>query len=103
MALRAYARRMWIEEMFGDMKKHGLDLENTMLRQADRPSRLTLAVALLYVWMISIGTRTVQDELRYFVDRKDRRDLSVFQIGLRFIDRQLLNSLPFQLSLCSYR
>ncbi len=31
MALRAYARRMWIEEMFGDMKNHGFYLESTML------------------------------------------------------------------------
>ena len=89
--------------MFGDMKKHGFDLENTMLRHADRLSRLTLAVALLYVWMISTWTRTIKDGLRHFVDRKDHRDLSIFQIELRFIDRQLLNSLPFQLSLCSYR
>lgn len=103
MTLRAYARRMWIEEMFGDMKDHGFDLENTMLRHADRLSRLTLAVALLYVWMISTGTRTIRDGLRHLVDRRDRRDLSIFQIGLRFIDRQLLNSLPFPLLLCSYR
>jgi hypothetical protein len=103
LTLQAYARRMWIEEMFGDMKKHGFDLESTMLRHADRLSRLTLAVAFLYVWMISTGTRTIQDGLRYFVDRRDRRDLSIFQIGLRFIDRQLLNSLPFPLLLCSYR
>lgn len=34
-AWRAYARRMWIEEMFGDIKKHGFDLENTMLRHVD--------------------------------------------------------------------
>jgi hypothetical protein len=26
MTLRCYARRMWIEEMFGDLKKHGFDL-----------------------------------------------------------------------------
>jgi hypothetical protein len=103
MTLRAYARRMWIEEMFGDMKDHGFDLESTMLRHADRLSRLTLAVAMLYVWMISTGTRTIRDGLRYLVDRRDRRDLSIFQIGLRFIDRQLLNSLPFPLSLCSFR
>jgi hypothetical protein len=103
MALRAYARRMWIEEMFGDMKRHGFDLESTMLRHADRLSRLTLAVSLLYVWLISTGTRTIQDGLRHLVDRKDRRDLSIFQIGLRFIDRQLLNSLPFCFSLCVYR
>jgi len=102
MALRAYARRMWIEEMFGDMKRHGFDLESTMLRHADKLSRLTLAVALLYVWMISTGTRTIRNGLRYLVDRRDRRDLSIFQIGLRFIDRQLINSLPFRVSLYSY-
>ena len=89
--------------MFGDMKRHGFDLESTMLRHADRLSRLTLAVALLYVWLVSTGTRTIRDGLRYQVDRRDRRDLSIFQIGLRFIDRQLLNSLPFRILLCSYR
>ena len=103
MALQAYARRMWIEEMFGDMKGHGFDLESTMLRHTDRLSRLTLAVALLYVWLVSTGTRIIRDGLRYQVDRRDRRDLSIFQIGLRYIDRQLLNSLPFRISLCSYR
>lgn len=102
MALQAYARRMWIEEMFGDMKGHGFDLESTMLRQADRLSRLTLAVAILYVWLVSTGTRIIRDGLRYQVDRRDRRDLSIFQIGLRYIDRQLLNSLPFRILLCSY-
>lgn len=103
MTLQAYARRMWIEEMFGDMKDHGFDLESTMLRHAERLSRLTLAVAFLYVWMISTGTHTIKNGLRFLVDRRDRRDLSIFQIGLRFIDRQLLNSLPFPLSLCFYQ
>jgi len=103
MALRAYSRRMWIEEMFGDFKKHGFDLESTMLRHADRLSLLTLAVAFLYVWLISIGTITTRNGWRHLVDRKDRRDLSVFQIGLRFIDRLLVNSKPFQVILCSYR
>ena len=101
LTLRDYRRRMWIEEMFADFKKHGFDLESTMLRNAPRLSRLTLAVAFLYVWLLSIGSRTIRAGLRHFVDRKDRRDLSLFQIGLRFIDRQLLNSLPFSLPLCS--
>jgi len=103
MALQAYSRRMWIEEMFGDMKRHGFDLESTMLHHADRLSRLTLAVVLLYVWLMSVGTRTIQDGLRHLVDRKDRRDLCIFQIGLRSIDRHLINSLLFQVFLCSYR
>jgi hypothetical protein len=36
------------------------------------------------------------------VDRKDRRDLSIFQIGLRIIDRCLINALPFKLILCKH-
>jgi len=102
MALRFYSRRMWIEEMFGDFKKHGFDLESTMLRHFLRLSRLTLAVALLYVWLMSVGGRTIRDGLRHLVDRKDRRDLSVFQIGLRFIERSLTNAFSFRILLCSY-
>ena len=40
-AVAAYRRRMWIEEMFGDFKKHGFDLESTQLRHFIRLSRLT--------------------------------------------------------------
>ena len=101
LTLRYYRRRMWIEEMFGDFKKHGFDLETTMLRHAPRLSRLTLAVAFLYVWLLSVGSRTIRAGLRHLVDRKDRRDLSIFQIGLRFIDRKLLHVLPFSVLLCS--
>jgi hypothetical protein len=103
MTLQAYSRRMWIEEMFGDLKGHGFDLESTMLRHAEKLSRLTLAVALLYVWSISIGTKTIRNSQRDQVDRKDRRDLSIFQIGLRFIERLLINLRPCPVHLCVYR
>jgi len=73
---------MWIEEMFADFKKHGFDLENTMS-------------------LLSAGIRTIRSGLQHFVDRKDRRDLNIFQIGLHYIDRSLLHSLSFSLSLCS--
>ncbi len=103
MALKAYTRRMWIEEMFGDLKRHGFDLESTMLHSFVRLSRLTLAVALLYVWLISTGTRTIQNGLRPLVDRKDRRDLSLFQIGWRIVERWLVNALPVRVSWCVYQ
>jgi hypothetical protein len=38
-ARRAYKRRMWIEEMFSDLKGHGFDLESTHLRHFLRLSR----------------------------------------------------------------
>ena len=103
MALNAYARRMWIEEMFGDLKKHGFDLESTMLHNFVRLSRLTLAVVLLYVWLISTGTRVIREGLRHLVDRNDRRDLSIFQIGLRTIERRFVNAFPICVSWCVYR
>jgi hypothetical protein len=101
-ALRFYKRRMWIEEMFGDLKKHGFDLECSMLHSFLRLSRLTLAVAFLYVWLVSTGGRTIHQGLRHLVDRKDRRDLSIFQIGLRLIERRLVNVASICVSLCTY-
>lgn len=89
--LRAYGRRMWVEEMFGDLKKHGFDLESTHLRHFMRLSRLTLLVALLYIWLMHRGAQVIKDGLRHLVDRKDRRDLSIFQIGLRYVERCLVN------------
>jgi hypothetical protein len=102
MALSFYARRMWIEETFGDLKRHGFDLESTMLRHFLRLSRLTLAAALLFDWLISTGTWAVKSGLRHLVDRKDRRDLSYFQIGLRLIERYVTNDEPLPFSLCCY-
>ena len=88
--------------MFGDFKKHGFDLESTMLRHFLRLSRLTLAVAYLYVWLISTGARTIHRGLRHLIDRKDRRDLSISQIGFRFVQRRLTNALSIPIPLCSY-
>jgi hypothetical protein len=102
LTLRYYKRRMWIEEMFGDLKGHGFDLESTMLRHFSRLSRLTLAVAFLYVWLLSNGGKFIRIGMRHLVDRTDRRDLSLFQIGLRLIERRLLNLLPVSPSLCAY-
>lgn len=94
-ALRAYRKRMWIEEMFGDFKGHGFDLESTQLRHFLRLSRLMLAVALLYLWLIAYGSKVIKAGRRYLVDRKDRRDLSLFRIGLDMIDRHLTNHEAF--------
>lgn len=40
--IQMYKVRMWIEEMYGDMKGHGFDLEATHLRHRERISRLVL-------------------------------------------------------------
>jgi hypothetical protein len=86
-ARQAYARRMWIEEMFGDWKGHGWDIEPTHLRHPDRLSRLVLAIALLYIWLVFYGERVIRAGWRAWVDRRERRDLSIFRIGLDVLQR----------------
>jgi len=101
-ALKAYRVRMWIEEMFGDLKGHGFDLESTHLRHFLKLSRLTLAVVLLYFWLVAFGAHIIKVGLRRLVDRNDRRDLSIFQIGLRSLERRLTNDQPILLSFRFY-
>jgi hypothetical protein len=88
-ALRLYRRRMWIEEMFGDMKGHGFDLEASCLRHADRLSRLTLAVCILYLWLVALGEHVLCHRLQAEVDRADRCDLSIFRLGWDWLERRL--------------
>jgi hypothetical protein len=100
---QSYARRMWIEELFGDLKNHGWDLEATQLRHFLRLSRLTLAVCLLYVWLLATGRRVIKAGQRAWVDRNDRRDLCLFQIGWRTTERHLALDLPVRVSLTTSR
>jgi len=86
---RTYQRRMWIEEMFGDWKGHGWDIQTTHLRQPARLSRLVLAICLLYLWLVLYGQRVIKAGWRAWVDRHDRRDLSLFRIGLDTLQRCL--------------
>lgn len=97
--LRAYRCRMWSEETFGDLKKHSVDFESTHLRHHLRLSRLTLVVALLYVWLITRGQRSIQRGQRHWADRRERRGFSVFQIGWRIIEWRLINELPISVLL----
>jgi hypothetical protein len=94
--LRLYHRRPWIENMFGDLKDNGFDLERSAMRHFLHLSRLTLAVCLLYVWFLAFGTQLVCAGLRTQVDRADRRDLSLFRIAWDFLQRALRLGLPFE-------
>lgn len=95
--IRLYKIRMWVEEMYGDMKGHGFDLESTHLDDVDRISRLVLAVCLTFVWFIALGSWVVKRGYRHFVDRKDRRDKSYFRIGWDWIEDCLRLDRPLRL------
>lgn len=99
---QAYRRRMWIEETFGDLKGNGFDLESTHLRHFLRLSRLTLAVVLLYVWLVAFGSQVIKSGQRYLVDRSDRRDYSIFRIGRNMVERRLINGSNLRISFVLY-
>jgi Transposase DDE domain len=92
--IRLYKRRMWIEEMFGDMKKHGFDLEASHLRHFLRLSRLTFAVCVLYLWLVALAEHVITHRLTREVTRPDRTDLSIFRIAWDFLERRLALSDP---------
>lgn len=100
--LRAYKYRMWTEEMFGDFKGHGFDLEQTRLRSAAKLHRLTLAVCLLYLWLVASGSKVIKQGLRKRVDRKSRRDLSIFRIGFDMALRCIANASSLTIFLIPY-
>ena len=99
-AIRLYRRRMWIEEMFGDLKDNGFDVEATHLRDSHRLDRLMLALALLYGWFIALGEHLIHIGQTALVDRADRRDLSLFRLGFDWLDRWIYpKTLPTSFSL----
>ena len=89
-----YRVRMWTEEMYGDMKGHGFDLEATHLDHVDRISRLVLVACLSFVWLITLGGWVVKRGLRHLIDHKSRRDKSYFRLGWDWLARCLRLSEP---------
>lgn len=82
--LRDYGKRMWIDEMFSDFKGRGFHLDKTHIEEAERLERLILGVALVYVWLTHLASGLVKRGQRKQVDKGFARQLSYFQIGLRW-------------------
>lgn len=89
--LRDYARRMSIEQSFRDDKSGGFDLAHTRLQHAERLERLLLAVAIATLWCHELGEHVLAQgtDVRREIDPGFERELSLFQLGLRWLKRCL--------------
>jgi hypothetical protein len=87
--LREYAIRMDTEEAFRDDKSGGFNMADTRLQHADRLERLLLALAIATLWCHKLGEEVfAQGEAgRRMIDPGPTRELSVFQLGLRWLKR----------------
>jgi hypothetical protein len=87
--LREYGLRMDIEESFRDDKSGGFDLAHTRLQHPERLERLLLAVAIATLWCHELGEHVLAqgEACRREIDPGPQRELSIFQLGLRWLKR----------------
>ena len=85
--LQDYLKRMHIEEGFRDDKSGCCQLQKTKLRDAERLNHLLLAYSLVILWSHQLGQQTFQSKQRKEIDPAAKRQLSIFQIGWRKLQR----------------
>lgn len=88
-ALYGYQKRYRIETFFSDQKSRGFHIHKSHLADPARLARLLIAACLAYIWIIYLGVTAWQTGQAGLIDRNDRRDLSLFQIGLRWLTHLL--------------
>jgi hypothetical protein len=84
-----YQMRFWIETLFGQQKSRGFALNRTQMTTPEHIDRLLLAVVIASCLTLGLGTHLVIIKQTKRVDRSDRRDLSLFQLGWRYLFRLL--------------
>jgi hypothetical protein len=89
-----YKKRFRIETFFSDQKSRGFFLHNSLLSDPKRLARLMIAACLAYIWIVFLGVQALSKRLHTVIHRTDRCDLSLFQLGLRFLNYLLNQELP---------
>jgi Transposase DDE domain len=97
-ACRWYEKRFRIETFFADQKSRGFHIHKSHMSDVQRLSRLLIAACLAYIGVVYLGSVCEREQWRHIIHRRTRCDLSLFQLGLRFLE-YLLNeemSIPVQ-------
>ena len=97
-AIRLYQRRFQIETLFSDQKSRGFHIHKSHISAPKRLSRLLMAVSLAYLWVIYLGTQSLQHGWYRQFHRTSRVDLSLFQLGLRLLDHMLNQGWPLHVA-----
>lgn len=84
-----YQMRYWVETLFGNHKSRGFQLARTKMTTPEHIDRLILAIAIATCFTLGLGTHLIVTKQTDQVDRADRRDLSLFQLGWRWLYRLL--------------
>jgi hypothetical protein len=82
-----YDKRYWVETLFGNCKSRGFQLARTHMTTPAHLDRLILGLAIATCLTLGLGTHLIVIDQADQVDRADRRDLSLFQLGWRWLYR----------------
>lgn len=84
--LNLYERRMWIEEMFRDLKSSNFNLDKVRLKNTERRSRLLFAISLSSLLATVIGQHYSDKKDYSFVEgnsNKEKLGFSIFRLGMQ--------------------
>ena len=93
-ACRVYAKRFRIETFFSDQKSRGFHLQKSHITDATRLARLLIAACLAYIWIVYLGSICMEGGGVEIIHRRHRCDLSLFQLGLRWLNHCLNEDVP---------
>jgi Transposase DDE domain len=93
-ACRLYEKRFRIETFFSDQKSRGFHIHKSHMSDVQRLSRLLIAACLAYIWIVYLGSVCEKEQWRPIIHRRKRCDLSLFQLGLRFLEHLLNEDMP---------
>jgi len=82
---RFYKKRFKIEPFFRDLKSQGFHINRSGLQDAKRLKRLLIAACVAYIFCIMSSTKAYESKFYDKFARIDKKVLSLFQLGRRFI------------------
>jgi hypothetical protein len=85
---QGYCRRTWCEQLHRDEKSQGFNWQRSRVREPGHARRRLLAMALATVLALCTGTWVLKRGLRRWLESTRRRKLSVFQLGLRWLQME---------------
>jgi hypothetical protein len=93
---RGYCKRTWCEETHRDEKSQGLNWQRSRVNDPSHAQRLVLLMALATLLCITLGVAAIKRGLRRWFEPRQRRMLSLFQLGLRWLDYQMVHDEPLR-------
>jgi hypothetical protein len=99
-ACKFYKKRFRIETFFSDQKSRGFHIQKSHISNPNKLARLLMAVCLAYIWIVYLGNLCMNIGAHKLIHRAKRCDLSLFQLGLRYLKHILNEGIKIPVDFC---